>query len=154
MFLSLLFCSLILPHKYHTSLTRITHNLESQHLEIEMRVFTEDLERAVSGLAKKRTSLDHEDAQGLAFDYVKKHLMLSREDKSLALGWVGMEVGIKETWLFLEVPMDRSLEGVQILNTMLIKIGHQQINTVNLIEGEKKATLTFREGSRTETVRF
>ena len=123
MFLALMLSGLILPHKFHTSLTRITHNQETHHLEIEMRVFTQDLERAVSQRAKKRTNLEHSEAPALAFAYVKDHLHLKRQDKNLPLKWVGLEVGIRESWIFLEVPMKDGLEGLEILNTMLSKSG-------------------------------
>lgn len=150
--LFMLVLGLVLPHKYHTSLTQLRHNHETKSLEIEMRVFSEDLETMVSQRAKQRVSLEQDRAKTIVAAYVKERFKLSKDAKQLDLKWVGMDIGVRETWLLLEAPFEGDLHGWQLMNAMLFEIGHQQVNTVNISDGDRKATLTFKERDRAKAI--
>ena len=148
----LILIGLLMPHKYHTSLTQLRHNHETKSLEVEMRVFSEDLEQMVAQKAKQRISLEQERAKTIVADYVKQHFVLRKGDQQLDLKWVGMEIGVRETWLMLEAPFEGDLQGWKLMNGMLFEIGHQQVNTVNISDGDRKTTLTFKERDADKTI--
>ncbi|NJO02889.1 MAG: hypothetical protein HC880_15480 [Bacteroidia bacterium] len=97
----------LLWHDFHTSIAEVDYNDRSKSLEISLRVFTDDLELALSRLGQ---------LEGLRLDHSKKHHPLIErylaryfyvsDPKSQKLSFVfhGKEMEADVTWIYFEIP--------------------------------------------------
>jgi hypothetical protein len=133
------------PAPLHLSLTEANHNRERGRLLLTVRVQTADLEAVLSERAKhKVTAAEPGELAPLALEYVREKLRLtSPKGEALRLEWAGHDVADKQLFLFFEAPLNSSLQGLRIANTLLLEHLPDQINSVELHEGAIKQTLVF-----------
>jgi len=133
------------PAPLHLSLTEATHNRERGRLLLTVRVQTADLEAVLSERAKhKITAAEPGELAPLALEYVRENLRLtSPKGEAVRLEWAGHDVADKQLFLFFEAPLNSSLQGLRIANTLLLERLPDQINSVELREGAIKQTLVF-----------
>ncbi len=134
-------------HKFYVSFTRIEHNRERQTAEISIRTFADDLEAALSKRTGRRVYLDStKDSSALVFGYVRDSLQLTGRDGKLpvTLKWVGMETNVDSVWIYLESPMPDGFDGASVRQRLLFDLFKEQVNTVNVIDAERRADLVFK----------
>jgi len=129
----------------HLSLTEATLNRERGRLQLTVRVQTADLEAVLSERAKHKISASEPgELATLALEYVREQLRLtSPRGETLRLEWAGHDVAEKQLFLFFETPLNGSLQGLRIANTLLLERLPDQINSVDLRDGAVKQTLVF-----------
>lgn len=149
----LMLCGLLLAphaahaHKFYVSFTRIEYNRETRTAEISIRTFADDLEVVLTKRTGKAVYLDTtKDVGALVFDYVRDSLTLtghhSKQPKQLK--WVGMETNVDSVWIYLEAPMPEGFDGASVRQRLLFDIFKDQVNTVNVIDGDRHADLVFK----------
>lgn len=133
------------PAALHLSLTEATHNRERGRLLLTVRVQTADLEAALSERAHhKITAAEPGELAPLALEYVREKFRLtSPRGETLRLEWAGHDATDKQLFLFFEAPLNTSLQGLRIANTLLLERLPDQINSVELHDGALKQTLVF-----------
>jgi hypothetical protein len=149
--LSLMVCGIIAPaaraHKYHTSVTRIEYNEREAGAEITIQTFRDDLEDILTKRAGRRVSLEvNRETQRLVFDYLKSALELKRTDGSSDLQWVGMEVKGETVLLYVLSKMPEGLSRASLRHALLFDLFEDQVNIVNVFDGDKKSSLVFKRG--------
>lgn len=135
-------------HKFHASLTQIEVNSTAKTVEVAIRVFADDLEEALTRRSGHRVRLETaSDFDELALAYVASTLKLVAPDgEPLTLRWIGKEASVDVVWLYVEAPMSSNLDGSVLENTLFFDLFEDQVNTVNLKDGKRRATLTFSTG--------
>lgn len=149
-----LFCTLLAAftpapsvHDFHTSLTEVNYNPKSKSLEITVRVFTDDLELSLTSINNNNpVKVDPQDysIDPLIIKYLRKHFaFVSPEKKVLAYEFLGKEVELDATWLYIEVPAATNLRGYSIFNSIMTEQFDDQTNLLNLIYPDKKKSFVF-----------
>lgn len=142
-------------HKFHASLTQIEFNAETGTAEVAMRLFIDDLENSLSKQVGVSIALDQDREMVIeeTLKYIKK-VLLVKGPKSAAYEptWVGMEYDVHVVWVYVEFPVPKNIQSLEVMNRVFFDQFQDQVNTVNLKSGKKKETLVFRFGDSSKTV--
>lgn len=151
---------LLRAHPIHTSHAEADYNLQTQRLEIALRVFADDFAHALSVRAGKQLSLEKTPAaefNAAAFAYVKEHFTVNlRRQSPLALTWVGRELkdAANELWFYFEIALPNGVEGIRVRHALLGESFADQLNAVRVKAGSRQTTLLFPPGQSERTVKF
>lgn len=145
-------------HKFYFSNTDLHVNRETQALEISVRTFTDDTERA---LMEGRTSPlrlgdERQDAAAPALleAYLKEHLILLSGTDTLNLAFVGFEVeGYDLTWSYLECPLPPNTQPITIHSTLFLELFDEQINSVDCDVSGTREVIELHRDRQTHTFR-
>lgn len=146
-------------HPFHVSVAEVELNREKQVLEVGLRVHPTDLEKALRAQARDQ-SLTLEKHAGLKADltkYIQRHFTVrGRTDtKPLTIRWIGEEIDVKWAWLYFEIPLEkRPVDDLRFSNTVFLDLLNDQINTINLRDGKRKASMQFHRKSLTSRVQW
>lgn len=161
MFRTLLLFSLLLAasltigaHTYHASIMEVRYNPGKQQLEVALKVFTDDLEKALSEGQPAPVSLEQTPkplATQLATALLRKSLQFSaRPNETLPLQLLGLQQERDAHWLYFTLKAPRPLTGFGLRHTLLLNQFPDQMNIVNLEAGGKKQSQLFRTGEETQ----
>ena len=137
-------------HPVHTSITQMQYNAAEKTFEVSLRVFTDDLEEALTKENNnQRVRLSDKDANGpLVERYVRKHFGLtsaSRQRKPFR--YLGKEQEVDATWIYVEVPYNEPVQGSLLQQSMLMDLFDDQMNLVNVSYLTEKKTVLFRKSN-------
>ena len=137
-------------HKIHVSVTHLEFNQPKQTVEIVVRVFTDDLENALSQRAKRTVKIDPATADkdrrvgDLAMAYLRSNFELkNKAGRPVILSWNGIEGQVDMFWLYVKGRMPGGLEGAQIRNKIFCELFEDQVNIVNAKHQGKQIGLMF-----------
>jgi hypothetical protein len=133
-------------HDFHTSLTEINFNSKTASLEISVRVFTDDLDLALSAFSNQKTTINLSEAllNPLIEQYFRKNLALISPDKNVKFAkYYGKEKEADATWLYFEIFDCNEIGTFQLYNSIMQELFKDQTNLVNIIYPNKKKTLVF-----------
>jgi hypothetical protein len=141
----------VILHDYHVSITHIDHNPTTQSLEITTKIFTDDLERAITSTpahAERRPlhlgqEKEAPDANQLILNYLQSHLHLTINGKPAMLLWVGKEVELDLTYCYLEVKGVSHVKELTVENTVLTTLFHDQSNLIHARVGATRKSLNL-----------
>ncbi len=142
-------CALVVPtasaHKFHTSFAEADYNEPEHSLQITLRTFPDDLTTILTRRAGRPITLDDKkQADSLTFAYLQEVFELKdARARNIKLTWVGMEASVDNAWLYFEAKLPDGLNGVQLRDRWLADLYEDQLNLVNLRDGERKLALTF-----------
>ncbi len=139
-------CSILLhKHDFHTSLTEMRYNVKSKTFEISVRVFTDDLQKVLSETNQnKKFLVENNDKNDLFVEaYIKKHfVVVNPKNQKTIINYIGKEKEGEATWIYLEMPVNESINGSKIQNNVLIDMFEDQTNILNIfIQNQKKSYL-------------
>jgi hypothetical protein len=142
-------------HAYHATLTELRYNPGQKQLELSIKVFTDDFEKALSKGQAAPVSLAEPGPrpQILTAAYLSRTLQFKTPvGQVLPLKYIGMEKEKDAYWLYCKVTLPRTMGGVQIKQTMLLETFADQSNIVNIAAGSKTNSAVFRRGHEEELV--
>jgi uncharacterized protein DUF6702 len=138
------------PHRVHVSVTNLEFNQPRQRVEIVIRVFTDDLENALSRRANRAVKIDPATAgkDRQVVELVMAYLRCSFELKNkagrtVALSWNGIEGQPDMFWIFVKGRAPGGLEGAQLRNKIFCELFDDQVNIVNAKHQGKQVGLMF-----------
>lgn len=132
-------------HDFHTSLTEMRFNPETGSLETTVRLFTDDLENALSTANKRTVKLKDADADKLVRVYIQKHLAFVKGNEVVLAEYIGKEVEPDVSWVYLEYKEAGKLKGLDLLNSIFTELFDDQSNLVNIIYPDTRKTLLFNQ---------
>lgn len=137
-----------LAHNYHTSLTRIDFNQKAKSLEIEINLFNHDLEKVLEAKNKKRIDFEKsKEIDKMLFDYLNETFVIKDEKNAeKKLVWVGKEINVDLTTVYVEVKEIEDFEDLKIQNKIFFESFAEQVNLVTLHSEDKKYDLAFKVG--------
>ncbi len=141
----------------HTSITQMQYNAAEKTFEVSLRVFTDDLEEALTKENNnQRVRLSDKDANGpLVERYVRKHFGLtsaSRQRKPYR--FLGKEQEVDATWIYIEIPYNEPVQGSLLQQSMLTDLFDDQMNLVNVSCLAEKKTVLFRKSNTQQVLNW
>ena len=132
-------------HPFFVSVTEINHNAGDKNLEISCKIFTDDLETALTKSTGTKVDLfnarDKHLAEKQIAAYIKKHLVMKLDNKPVTLEFVGFERENEAVWSYLQVAYTPAPKKVDINNDLLYDAFNQQINLMHIsVGGNRKST--------------
>lgn len=141
--LSLFFCLPLSLHDFHTSITRMDFNAKDKTFELSIRVFTDDLEKALSkdNGGQKFVVVNNDKNDAAVEKYIRKHFaMITSQKQKKTYSYIGKEQEADATWIYVEIPVQEALSGFSLQNTIMHDLFDDQVNLVNFnYQGQKKS---------------
>lgn len=149
-FIFLLFAPAATAHTFHTSLTRIDYNEKEKLAEISIRLFAHDLVAVLEKRTKKYVDLENtKDVDRLILEYLNENFVLTDKNQNRKnLAWVGKEIQTDKVFVYVEIPLEETLEGMRLQNTIFFESFAEQTNLVVARFDGGKADLIFKAGDR------
>jgi len=129
------------------SIASLNFNAQSQSLEIIVKFFTDDLEKALETtnssklfLATKKEAIQ---TDSLLRIYLLNHLEFSQKNKVLPLVFLGKEANRDYTFTYLEIENFNPSRTAQLTNSLLLSTFDDQINQVNYKNGEQSKSISL-----------
>ncbi len=133
-------------HKEYYSLTKIDYNQKEKAVQISMRLFTNDMELALSKQFEKAlelgTKYEIADADKLFVFYLNQNFSISINGKQTPYQFLGKEFEKDAMFVYLEIKNIESIEQISVRNAILTKTFYEQENIVKLhINGRAKSLI-------------
>ena len=140
-------------HAYHASIMDVRYNPAKQQLEVALKVFTDDFEKALSVGQPTAISLDQSPkplVTQLTTALLRRSLVFStKPGETLPLQFLGMQKERDAHWLYCTLKVARPITGFSLRNALLLDVFPDQMNIVNVEAGGKKQSQLFRDGEET-----
>ena len=151
----LLLCSAMASaHRFHAGITDLSFNARSGNTEIVHTYMAHDVEALLANLYGRQFDLTDEEDQDVLRKYVEGRFQVLGQDKApLLLRWVGMTADPEKVTVFQEIEQTPLWKAGAIHNKVLIDFLPDQVNTVNLNEGNAVRTLTFDRNNQEQPTR-
>ena len=142
---ALLLCSaMVSAHRFHAGITDISFNARTGNTEIVHTYMAHDVEALLANLYGRQFDLNDPDDQEALRKYVEGRFWILGQDKArLNLRWVGMTADAERVQVFQEIEQTPLWKASAIHHDVLIDFIAEQVNTINLNEGNAVRTLTF-----------
>lgn len=128
-------------HEYYIGLTEIKHNKGNKSIEISIKLFTDDLNKAISEtnntLIHLNTEKEVENSTVLINNYLKKHFHITINNKEIEYTFLGKEYEDDACWLYLEATKIRRIKNIEIENELLFDTYKSQKHLTNIIINDK-----------------
>jgi hypothetical protein len=145
-------------HKHYISLTQIDYSEQDKALQITMRFFIDDLEKAVGNRygAELKLATDDEidEANALISRYIDKKFKVTVNDELRTHSYLGKQYENDEVFFFLEIEGIEQIESIGIENGMLIEVYEEQQNFVKISIGEIKKTFILIKANYKEMLKL
>ena len=144
-------------HEFHASVTKMEYNAKERAFEISIRVFTDDLEKALSAASNSRVVLD-KDRPSATLDpiiekYVQAHFGFQTPQKQpRPFKYVGHEIEADAHWLYIEMPYAEPFKSGVLKQNVLMEQFDDQVNMVNLQYQGQKKTFVFRKSQPVQPI--
>lgn len=138
-------------HDFHTSLTEMRYNAKFKTFEISLRVFTDDLQKVLSITNQNKKFIVENNDKNDPFveAYVRKHFVVTNpKNQKLVINYIGKEKEGEATWIYLEMPVNESINGSKIQNNVLIDMFEDQTNILNIFVQNQKKSYLFNQKNR------
>ena len=142
-------------HAYHSTITELRYNATKKQLELSVKVFTDDFEKAISEGQPAHINLTDTGPRPLALStaYIQRTLQVSTAAGApLPLQVLGMQAEKDGYWFFCKVPLPGPVPGIKLRQAIMLDVFGDQMNIVNIEAGDKKQSALFRAGHEQEVV--
>lgn len=143
-------------HDFHASVTQMQYNPKEKGFEISVRLFTDDLEKALSREANTPVRLNTDrKSDAIIEQYIRSHFAyVTPQKQPKPLKYVGHEVEADANWIYLEMPYTGPLQGGTLKQSALMETFDDQVNMVNIQYQGQKKTFVFRKSQPIQDVSF
>lgn len=142
----ILFILLFLPrmgfaHPLHVSLCQVDFNPQENILEISVKIFADDLLKALEAENIPDLYLGEENenpkSDEYIFNYLKKNLSFEVNGKKADYSYIGKEMEDDAVWCFVQINNVTKLNQLEATDHILTEIYDDQNNIVQVNNGEK-----------------
>lgn len=140
-------------HPLHLSSMELNYTTKGGTIEISCRLFTDDLEDALSKQFKVPTDLSapakHKAMDELLKKYMAMHFKLKANGKPLVYNYLGFEKDREAVLVYVESLPIKGLKKVEVFNTLLYDLFDDQTNIMHMhYDGQRKSSkLDFPESN-------
>ncbi len=140
-------------HPFYVSIVEINVNTEEKLLECAVKIFTDDLEKAVRQqfqhpILNIGAQKELDTAEVLIEQYLKQKMTFTLNQSVAELNWLGKEGNLEHQWMYFELPYT-SLESFTLKSSQLMEIFSDQTNLVHFrINGEESTYIFKNEQSQ------
>jgi hypothetical protein len=126
-------------HKFYVSLSEVRYNTETERFEVSMRIFPDDMDRALlarSGIITQlATELEHKSADSLLMVYLLEDFSIKVNGALLELNYLGKEPESDAIWCYLESSRVPAPENITIQSALLTEYFPDQVNIIQVYHG-------------------
>jgi len=144
-------------HKFYVSLCQVDHNQETGALEITMKIFTDDLEYAITGSSVfYGLGTEHEspEADSILYRYILRNFHIKVDGTLRNPVYIGKEVELDVTWCYIEIEEVGDFKTLEITNKMLTELFEDQANIVNVNVGGRISGVLLNGTNPTRSIDF
>ena len=144
-------------HAYHSTITELRYNPAKKQLELSVKVFTDDFEKAISQGQPKTVSLTEPGPRPLvlADAYFQRTLQISTvAGARLPMQVLGMQAENDGYWFYCKVALPGPVAGIRLRQAVLIDAFSDEMNIVNVEANGKKQSALFRAGHEEEVMKW
>ena len=127
-------------HEFYVSITEVRYNSDTERFEISMRIFPDDLDRALlerSGIhTQLATEIEHKRADSLLMLYLLEDFSLEVNGAELELSYLGKEPESNAIWCYLESSKIPDPRALRIRNEVLTEYFPDQVNIIQVYHGK------------------
>lgn len=146
--LVILSCSFtyLTPHALHVSIMQIDHNKENKTLEITLKTFVDDLEKALMNSTGKKVFLNEltntDSSHAIIQKALRKVVSYKVNNEKVDYTWIGWEIDKDEVFIYYEIALPKKIKSISVKNELLMAEYTDQVNIVHLkYEGQNKSFL-------------
>ena len=142
---ALLFTSSVAAaHRFHAGIADISFNVRTGSSEIVHTYMAHDVEALLANLYGRQFDLTDPEDQDALRKYVEPRFSLLGQDRQpLKVRWVGVTIDPTNVTIYQEVEQTPVWKVGAVHNKVLVDFLPDQVNTVNLNDGNAVRTLTF-----------
>ena len=147
----LLLYNSIFSHSFHSSIFSFQYDSTSKAIEVSMKVFANDLEKAINQINESNFFIDSKKDENkidsLIFDYIGKTIHLRINGKEYNANWVGKEFEGDIVWCYFEITdIVGNIMNISIENKFLFSSFEDQLNVLHFfMDSEKKTIMTHKD---------
>lgn len=145
-------------HPFYVSITDMKYHAENNSLEIEQRIFWDDLENELNEIYSKKVNIlnpeSREELDRLLTSYLLKVNEVYINDKKVHLAYLGYETDADAAWFYLEGKNVEMPRKVRIVNTLLLSTLPSQRNIINFYLHKKPRSLITKKGAESGEISF
>lgn len=131
-------------HRFHAGIADISFNARTGSTEIVHTYMAHDIEALLANLYGRQFDLTDPEDQDVLRKYVEPRFQLRGMDNApLKLRWVGVTIDPTNVTIYQEIEQTPLWKASALRNAILVDFLPDQVNTVNLNEGNAVRTLTF-----------
>ena len=150
-----LFISLLaMAHAYHASIMELHYNPGKQQLEVALKVFTDDFEKALSAGQPSSISLEQSpkpQVTALVTALLRRSVMFgTKPGETLPIQFIGIQKETDAHWLYFAVKLAKPVNGIYLRHSLLEDTFRDQMNIVNVEANGKKQSALFKEGDESQ----
>jgi hypothetical protein len=132
-------------HPFYVSVTELNYNATDKNIEISCKIFTDDLEAALSRATNAKVDLVNpkdKDAVGrILSSYLLKHFFVKIDGRALPIEFVGFEKEEEAVWSYLQIGSATAPKQAEITNNVLYEMFAEQIHLLHMtVNGDRKST--------------
>jgi hypothetical protein len=144
------------PHAYHVSLTEMRHNAKEKIYEVEIKVFTDDLEKALLQETKSSVRLSANDKNDtlIAKYLAKRFKIFDTKNNMLTYTVLGKEIEKDATWIFVELPVTEPSQIAKIEQGILTELYDDQSNVLNIFRNAESRSYIFNTQQKLQAIVF
>ncbi|GAA4030244.1 hypothetical protein GCM10022409_13110 [Hymenobacter glaciei] len=144
-------------HAYHSTLTELRYNAAKKQLELSVKVFADDFEKAISQGQPTHVNLTDAGPRPLvlADAYFQRTLQISTvAGARLPMQVLGMQAENDGYWFYCKVPLPGPIAGIKLRHAVLIDAFADEMNIVNVEANGQKQSALFRAGHEEELLKW
>jgi hypothetical protein len=145
-------------HAFHTSLTEIQYNGKDKSLEITIRLFTDDLENALTKLNNGQKIMvggKNDNSDALLNKYIQQHFaIITPQKQKKTINYLGKELEGDATWVYVEIPETQIVKDHILYNDLMQEMFDDQTNLVNFFYAGNKKTFLFNSKTKSTAIEF
>lgn len=145
-------------HAIYLSMIEINHAAHATKASVKVKVFTNDIEDALTNEFEERRKLSEENSCELnkhqIEQYFRHHLSISVDKTLLNLSLQKCELLTDAIWFDFEVSCPEKWTSAAVKASFLMELFPTQSNVVSLIHNEKKQFANLTQAKTTEVFKF
>ena len=145
-------------HAFHTSLTEIQYNAKEKSLEVTIRLFTDDLENALTKINNGQKVMiggKNDNSNAVLSKYIQQHFaIITPQKQKKAINYLGKEIEGDATWVYVEIPESQVIKDHILYNDLMQELFDDQTNLVNFFYAGSKKTFLFNSKIKSSAIEF
>lgn len=132
-------------HPFYVSVTEIEQNQQTKTVQVSVRIFYDDFEKALEKQYKTRVDIlkpaDRKKIDLLIADYITSHLKIKANKIPLGLKYIGYEIEEEAAWCYFETEKQPAIQSFSVMNNLLFEQHNTQINMIHaIVNGKRKSS--------------
>jgi hypothetical protein len=135
-------------HPVHVSITNLDYMPEQNKITLSFKVFQDDFQLLFAHLYQVSINFDdhenYKNYQNRVDEYFSSHFkIIEGEDKKHLISYKGMKKNEESIWFYYETLVDKEIEYLEIVNTILLDLYFDQKNMLILNHNGKEKGYLF-----------